>query len=82
MGERLFLSGFPAILALEEIRRQTLAVPKDALVGNVPVELIPFSDLNSRANKYVLELSFRVEWVPGKYKNIIISSLKRVFCLS
>ena len=37
------------------------SVAKDALVGNVPVELIPFSDLNSRANKYVLELSFRVE---------------------
>ena len=29
---------------------------KDALVGDVSVELIPFSDLKSHANKYILEL--------------------------
>ena len=34
---------------------------KDALVGNISVELIPFSDLKSCANKYVLEL-WQPEW--------------------
>ena len=29
---------------------------KDALVGDISVELIPFSDLKSRTNKYILEL--------------------------
>ena len=29
---------------------------KDSLVGDISVELIPFSDLKSRANKYILEL--------------------------
>ena len=32
------------------------AAAKDALVGDASVELIPFSDLKSRANKYILEL--------------------------
>ena len=34
---------------------------KDALVGDISVELIPFSDLKSRTNKYVLEL-WQSEW--------------------
>ena len=29
------------------------AAAKDALVGDTSVELIPFSDLKSRANKYI-----------------------------
>ena len=31
------------------------AAAKDALVCDTSVELIPFSDLKSRANKYILE---------------------------
>ena len=34
---------------------------KDALVGDISVELIPFSDLKSRTNKYILEL-WQSEW--------------------
>ena len=34
---------------------------KDALNGNVSDELIPFSDLKSRVNKYVLEF-WQSEW--------------------
>jgi len=34
---------------------------KDALVGDISVELILFSDLKSRANKYILEL-WQSEW--------------------
>ena len=34
---------------------------KDAIVGDILVELIPFSDLSSRANKYMLEL-WQSEW--------------------
>ena len=33
----------------------TDAAAKDSLVGDTSVELIPFSDLKSRANKYILE---------------------------
>ena len=29
---------------------------KDALVGNIAVELVPFSHLKARTNKYMLEL--------------------------
>ena len=29
---------------------------KDAIIGDISVELIPFSDLKSHANKYILEL--------------------------
>ena len=32
-----------------------------SLAGDVSVELIPFSDLKSRANKYILEL-WQCEW--------------------
>ena len=34
---------------------------KDALDGDISVELIPFSDLKSRTNKYILEL-WQSEW--------------------
>ena len=34
---------------------------KDALDGDISVELIPFSDLKSRTNKYILEL-WQAEW--------------------
>ena len=34
---------------------------KDALAGDVSFELIPFSDLKSRANKYILQLG-QSEW--------------------
>ena len=34
---------------------------KDALDGDILVELIPFSDLKSRTNKYILEL-WQSEW--------------------
>ena len=36
-------------------------VAKDALVGDISVELIPFSDLKPRTNKYILEL-WQSEW--------------------
>ena len=36
---------------------------KDALVGDILVELIPFSDLKPRTNKYILELwHWQSEW--------------------
>ena len=34
---------------------------KDALDGDISVELIPFSDLKPRTNKYILEL-WQFEW--------------------
>ena len=34
---------------------------KDALDGDISVELIPFSDLKPRTNKYILEL-WQPEW--------------------
>ena len=45
------------------IRRNSAAdsAAKDALDGDISVELIPFSDLKSRTNKYILEL-WQAEW--------------------
>ena len=45
------------------IRGNSAAVfaAKDALDGDISVELIPFSDLKSRTNKYILEL-WHSEW--------------------
>ena len=34
---------------------------KDALDGDILIELIPFSDLKPRTNKYILEL-WQSEW--------------------
>ena len=39
---------------------------KDALVGDTSVELIPFSDLKSRANKYIIIVAVWVGWAPEK----------------
>ena len=54
------------------------AAAKDALVGNMSVELIPFSDLKSRANKYILEL-WQSEWdeLPGNKLHEIFPVLKQ-----
>ena len=51
---------------------------KDALVGDTSVELIPFSDLKSRANKYILEL-WQSEWDEslGKKLHKIFPRLKQ-----
>ena len=46
MGRRRCLSGVPAMWALAD------SAAKDALVGDISVELIPFSDLKERANIY------------------------------
>ena len=42
---------------------------KDALDGDISIELIPFSDLKPRTNKYILEL-WQSEWdeFPKKIK--------------
>ena len=50
---------------------------KDALVGDISVELILFSDLKSRANKYILEL-WQSEWeeFPGNKLHKIFPVLK------
>ena len=34
---------------------------KDALVGDILVELIPFSDIKAHTNKYILDL-WQLEW--------------------
>ena len=53
------------------------AAAKDALAGDTSVELIPFSDLKSRANKYMLEL-WQSEWyeLPGNKLHEIFPVLK------
>ena len=68
MGERLFLSGFPAIRG----NSAADSAAKDILVGDISVELIPFSDLKSRTNKYILELweSERDEFTENKLHQI------------
>ena len=43
------------------ITHPTQTAAKDALVGDISVELIPFSDLKPRTNKYILEL-WQTEW--------------------
>ena len=50
---------------------------KDALVGDISVELIPFSDLKSGTNKYILEL-WQSEWdeFPGNKLHKIFPVLK------
>ena len=53
MERRLCLSGFPAI------RGNSAA--KDAIAGDILVELIPFSDLKARTSKCMLEL-WQSEW--------------------
>ena len=54
---------------------------KDALDGDISVELIPFSDLKSRTNKYILEL-WQSEWDEFPENKLYISNTKRMYCLS
>ena len=56
MGKRSFLSGF--LHGHVGIRENSAAdsAAKDALGGDILDKLIPFSDLKSCVNKYVLEL--------------------------
>ena len=56
---------------------------KDALDDDISVELIPFSDLKPRTNKYILEL-WQSEWdeFPENKLYKIIPSIKRMYCLS
>ena len=56
---------------------------KDALDGDISVELIPFSDLKPRTNKYILEL-WQSEWdeFPENKLYKIYSNTKRMYCLS
>ena len=55
---------------------------KDALHGDISVELIPFSDLKSRTNKYILELwqSERDEFPENKLYNIFPVLKKSIVC--
>ena len=46
---------------------------KDALIGNTLVELIPFSHLKSRANKYILELC------QSKWDELLGNKLHKIF---
>ena len=54
------------------------AAAKDALVGDTSVELIPFSEIKSHANKYILEL-WQSEWdeLPGNKLHAIFPVLKQ-----
>ena len=54
---------------------------KDALDGDISVELIPFSDLKSRTNKYILEL-WQSEWDEFPENKLDIPSIKRMYHLS
>ena len=54
---------------------------KDALDGDISVELIPFSDLKSRTNKYISEL-WQSEWDEFPENKLYISNTKRMYCLS
>ena len=54
---------------------------KDALDGDVSVELIPFSDLKSRTSQYILEL-WQSEWDEFPENKWDISNTKRMYCLS
>ena len=60
MGRRLSLPGSPAMWALGVVSAADSAV-KDALVGDISVELVPFSDLKASTNKYILDL-WQLEW--------------------
>ena len=83
MGRILSLPG-PLAMRVFTIRGNSAAdtAAKDALVGDTSVELIPFSDLKSYANKYILEL-WQSEWdeFPGNKLHEIFPVLKQC-CLS
>ena len=77
MGRRLSLSGSLAMWALGVIQLQTMQL-KMPLLATSQVELIPFSDLKSRANKYILEV-WQSEWdeLPGNKLHEIFPVLKQ-----
>ena len=62
MGVSLAVPSMTRIASFFGIRGNLAAdsAAKDALVGDISVELIPFSDLKSRTNKYILELAVGV----------------------
>ena len=55
---------------------------KDGLAGDISVELIPFSDLKSRANKYILQLgqSERDEFLENELHKIFPVLKECVIC--
>ena len=54
------------------------AAAKDALVGDTSVELIPFSEIKSHANKYILELwQSECDELPGNKLHVIFPVLKQ-----
>ena len=63
MGVSLAVPSLTRLAAFFGIRGKLAAdsAAKDALVGDILVELIPFSDLNPRTNKCILEL-WQSEW--------------------
>ena len=65
------------------IRGNSAAVSaaKDALDGDILVELVPFSDLKSITNKYILEL-WQSKWDEFPENKLYISSIKRMYHLS
>ena len=73
MGRRRCLSGFPAMWALAD------SAAKDALVGDISVELIPFSDLKKTC-KHILQL-WQCEWDEFPENTSDISDFKRLYCL-
>ena len=54
---------------------------KDALDGDILVELIRFSDLKPRTNKYILEL-WQSEWDDFLENKLDIPNIKRMYILS
>ena len=54
------------------------AAAKDALVSDTSVELIPFSDLKSCANNYILKLwQSEWDWVPGNKLHEVFPVIKQ-----
>ena len=60
MGRGLWFISVPSHVGIRGNSAADSAA-KDALTGDISVELIPFSDLKYRSNKYMLELR-QSEW--------------------